>query len=89
MHHDLFAGPADLAAVTRVLRTVLERPDLEPHLQTPLEDISGWDSMRQVAVVVELEARSGLTLEPAEVEAVHTVGDLVRLIGAKRALDGV
>jgi acyl carrier protein len=84
----MFAGPADLAAVTAVLRTVLALPDLEPHLRTPLDDINGWDSMQQVAVVVELEARLGLTLEPVEVEAVQTVGDLVRLIGAKRALDG-
>lgn len=87
MQPDLFAGPATLADVVTVFRLVLEDPHLELNLGTPLEDIPGWDSMQHVAVMVELECRLSITLEPHEVEAVHSVGDIVRVIGARRMLD--
>lgn len=87
MQPDLFAGSAGLAAVVTMVRSMLEDPHLELTLVTPLEDIPGWDSMQQVAVMVDLECRLGITLTPHEVEAVHSVGDIVRVIGARRMLD--
>ncbi|MDR3535469.1 MAG: acyl carrier protein [Acetobacteraceae bacterium] len=87
LQFDLFGGSVALANVVAGFRAALERPELELTLATPLEEIEGWDSMWHVAVMVELESRFGLTLEPHEIEAVQTVGDVVRLIGARRALD--
>ncbi len=87
MQFDLFGGSAALADVVAAFRSVLERPDLDLTLAMSLEDIEGWDSMRHVAVMVELETRFRLALEPHEIEAVQTVGDVVRMIGARRALN--
>jgi acyl carrier protein len=86
MTFDMLAPPTMLADVAAVFRAVLLHPDLDLTLATPLENIDGWDSMSHIAVMVELECRFGLTLEPHEIEAVQTVGDVVRTIGARCAL---
>lgn len=87
MHADLFADPAVLADVVAVIRAVMGQADLEPDLDTPLEAIEGWDSLWHVTVTVELESRFDVKFQPHEMEAVQTVGDIVRMIGARRALD--
>ncbi len=87
MQFDLFGSAAAVADVVSVFRLVMGRPELELTLAMPLDEIQGWDSMWHVAVMVELECRFGLTLEPREMEAVQTVGDVVRLLSARRALD--
>jgi acyl carrier protein len=84
---EMFAAPATMVEVLPAFRSALESPDLELSLTTSLEDISGWDSMQQVRVMAELECRFGIALESQEMEAVLTVGDCVRLVGAKRALN--
>jgi acyl carrier protein len=86
MTSDLFISPTMLADVTAAFRSVLPHSALDLTLETPLEEIEGWDSMAQIAVMVELECRFGLILEPHEVESVQTVGDVVRTFGAERAL---
>ena len=41
--------------------------------------------MAHIALVVEAECRFGITFQAAEIEALQRVGDLLRLIEAKRA----
>ncbi|MBN8906989.1 MAG: acyl carrier protein, partial [Rhodospirillales bacterium] len=62
-------------------------PDLECEPGTLLEDLPGWDSMLHIAVMVELECRFGITVAPDEVDAMVSVGDLVRMVGAKQVLN--
>ncbi|HEY4171726.1 MAG TPA: acyl carrier protein, partial [Rhodopila sp.] len=53
---------------------------------TRFEDITGWDSMDLVTVVVEVECRFGLQFELAEIDRLVTVRDLLNMIAAKQAL---
>ncbi|HEX4369414.1 MAG TPA: acyl carrier protein [Rhodopila sp.] len=78
------AGP--LAEITTILREVLLDPSLECAPATRFEDVTGWDSMDLVTVVVEVECRFGLQFELAEIDRLVTVGDLLRMVAAKRAL---
>jgi acyl carrier protein len=64
---------------------VLSQPDLELTPRTTADDVPGWDSMSHIAVVVEAECRFGILFDTAEVEALQSVGALVRAIEAKRA----
>lgn len=73
-----------LAEVTAILRDVLDDPRIELTADTVAADVPGWDSMAHIALVVEVECRFGVTFHAAEIEALHRVGDLVRLIEAKR-----
>ena len=80
------ASPGDvLAELTEILRSVLDDPALTVTRDTVAEDVPGWDSMAHIALVVEAECRFGITFQAAEIEALQRVGDLVRLIEAKRA----
>ncbi len=73
-----------LAEVTAILRDVLDDPEIELTPDTVAADVPGWDSMAHIALVVETECRFGITFQIAEIEALHRVGDLVRLVEAKR-----
>ena len=74
-----------LAELTEILRSVLDDPALTVTRDTVAEDVPGWDSMAHIAMVVEAECRFGITFQAAEIEALQRVGDLLRLIEAKRA----
>ncbi len=73
-----------LAEVTAILRDVLDDPGIELTPDTVAADVPGWDSMAHIALVVEAECRFGIIFQAAEIEALHHVGDLLRLIEAKR-----
>jgi acyl carrier protein len=77
---------ATLADVTEILRYVLRDPDIELSSATRFDDLSEWDSMYLIDVVVEIESRFNLLFESDEIEALHTAGDLLRMLVHKRAL---
>lgn len=82
----MLAPTAILTEVFSALRAVFGAPEFELELATPLDSISGWDSLSHVALISELECRLGLTLEREELEAMQSVGDVVHTFGAKRIL---
>jgi acyl carrier protein len=75
-----------LAGLTDIVRTVLRDDDTELAAATRFEDIADWDSMHLIAVVVEAEERFHLRFEPADIEALHTAADLLRVIASKQLL---
>lgn len=79
---------AVLAEVNDIVRQVLEDRTIELRADTPIGDLAAWDSMNHVAILVEAECRFDVLFELAELEAVPTVGHLVRLIQAKRSSRG-
>lgn len=75
-----------LIKITEVLRDVLRDNELECALTTRFDEISGWDSMDLITVVVEAEDRFNLQFELPEIDRLTTVGDLLRMVQAKQAL---
>jgi acyl carrier protein len=73
-----------LAEITDVVRQVLEDRTIELTPETEMGDMAGWDSMHHIAILVEAECRFDLVFDLAELDAVPTVGHLVRLIQSKR-----
>jgi acyl carrier protein len=74
---------AVLVEITAVVRQVLDSRAIELTPDTPLDEMDGWDSMNHIAILVEAECRFDVVFDLADVEAVPTVGHLVRLIQAK------
>ena len=72
-----------LNGLTEVFQDVFDNdsivltPDLTP------SKIPGWDSARYITLVVATESHFGIRFEPAELEAMRTVGDFVRRIHGK------
>ena len=77
---------APLPEIIAILRGLLRDPELEVAAQTRFDEITGWDSMDLIAVVVEVETRLDLQFELMEIDNLITVGDLLRMIMAKQAL---
>ncbi len=82
MHATQIAVPPEIADI---FRFVLRDDTLELTPRTTPDDVPAWDSMNHIALVVEAECRFGVLFEPEEVDAVHSVGDLIAAVRAKRA----
>lgn len=48
-------------------------------------DVPGWDSFKQIEIVLAAEARWGIRFSPRELDGLRCVGDLARVIAAKAA----
>ncbi len=77
---------APLPEITAILREVLRDRTLELAPETRFDDVTGWDSMDLITVVVEVECRFDIQFELAEIDRLTIVDDLLQMIAAKRAL---
>lgn len=84
MRSNVLAEAPVMSGLTDIFRSVLNQPDLELTLRTTADDVLGWDSMTHIALMVEAECRFGIAFEVSEVEALHSVGELLRAIETKR-----
>lgn len=71
--------------LNEIFRDLFELPELELTPEMSADDIDEWDSVNHVMLVVEIERQFKIKFHTAEVEEMKNVGDLVRLIVAKRA----
>jgi acyl carrier protein len=51
--------------------------------ETTAHDVSGWNSFRQVEIILEVEERFAIKLTTSDVDKLECVGDLVTIIAAK------
>ena len=75
-----------LTEITAILRTLRRDDSLDLTARTRFDEILNWDSVNLVALVVELECRFELSFDLPEIDLLVTVGDLIRLVAAKRTL---
>ena len=66
-----------------LVRDALQNPVLILDRTHSAADHAGWDSVRQVAIILAVEDRLGITLRSREIDALRTVGDFLDLIEAK------
>ncbi len=74
-----------LHEMTAIIRDVLRNPSIELTLGAQFDDILGCDSMDLVSIVVEAECRFDVLFDLEDIEQIATIGDLIRLVDAKRA----
>ncbi len=56
---------------------------LTPELSA--KDVEGWDSFKQIEIVVAVEERFAIKLNTREIDSLRTVGDLADIIARKAA----
>lgn len=74
---------AIFASLAETFSEVFERDDLRLSAQTSARDIDGWDSLKQIMILVNLEEKFGIEFSTREMDSLRCVGDLVSLIAAK------
>lgn len=71
-------------ALSGIFREAFLRADLEVSASTSARDIDGWDSLKQIMILVSVEERFGVKFSTREMDSLGCVGDLVSLVVAKR-----
>ena len=69
--------------VTTIFQDVFLRDDLVLSPALSAKDIAGWDSFKQIEIVIAVQDHYGISFRTRELDSLNNVGDLVRLIAAK------
>lgn len=73
---DIYAGLSEIFA------DVFQRP-VELHAAVTARDVQGWDSFKQIEIIMATEEKYGIKFTTRELDSLQNVGDLVRVVTAK------
>ncbi len=71
------------AALSEVFGDVFLRDDLALTPGLSAKDVPGWDSFKQIEIVMATEQRFGIKLRTREIDGLKSVGDLADLVSLK------
>lgn len=71
------------AALSEIFSEAFFRDDIDLRPELTAHDVDGWDSHKQVEIVMATEERFGIRLTSREINRLNRVGDLVALIQEK------
>ena len=72
-----------LQKIAGIMRETFNTPSLEITPEMTAKDIKGWDSMRNIWLIVAIEEGFNIKLSTSEVIKMESVGDYVALIQEK------
>lgn len=72
--------PATTTAVTAIFRTVFASTTLTLTRAMTARDIPGWDSFKQVEIIMACEDQFGFEFAPDEIDQLGNVGDLLDVV---------
>ncbi len=76
--------PADIyAGLTELFHDVFQRRDMVVTPELTAKDVPGWNSFKQIEIILAVEERFAITLGSRDVDNMENVGDLAAVIGAK------
>jgi acyl carrier protein len=67
-------------ALTLIFQDVFLRDDLVLKPTLSAKDVPGWDSFKQIEIILATEQHFGIKLTTREVERLTNVGDLVSVV---------
>lgn len=70
------------AALSETFADVFQRP-VELHAGLTARDVQGWDSFKQIEIIMATEERFGIRFTTKELDSLQSVGDLARVIAGK------
>ncbi len=69
--------------LTAIFRTVFARPDMVLSPGLSARDVPGWDSFKQIEVMMAVEERFGIELSTGDIDSLRNVGDLADIVLAR------
>jgi acyl carrier protein len=70
-------------SLTTIFHDVFLRDDLTLTAETTAKDVQGWDSFKQIEIIMASEEQWKIRFSTRELDALRSVGDLVRTIATK------
>jgi acyl carrier protein len=71
------------SALTDIFNDVFIRDDMELTPEMTARDVPGWDSFKQIEIIMAAEERFGVKLQTREIDQIGNVADLVQALAAK------
>ncbi len=71
------------AVLQDLLRSIFERNDIQIRPETTAADISGWDSIRHIEIMLAVEQEFGIKFRSSELDKIKSVGELISTIRKK------
>lgn len=71
------------AALTTIFQDVFMRDDLVLTPGLSAKDVEGWDSFKQIEIIIATEQQFGVRFKTRELDGLQAVGDLAKLIQSK------
>ena len=68
-----------------IFRLVFGRADMVLSPTLSARDVPGWDSFKQIEVMMAAEERFGIELSTRDIDTLRNVGDLAAIVLAKQA----
>jgi acyl carrier protein len=72
-------------ALTEIFHDVFLRDDLKLTPELTAKQVQGWDSFKQIEIIMACEERWSIKFNTRELDSLRCVGDLARLVEAKAA----
>lgn len=66
--------------VTEIIRKVVQKKNIELRVETSSKDVAGWDSLRHVMIIAEVEKEFGITIDFMEILEIKTIGDICQVV---------
>jgi acyl carrier protein len=76
------------AELQDIFAEVFMRDDILLSASLSAKDVAGWDSIKQVEIIMETEQRFGVRFASNEVDSFRNVGDIVATLMRRVALAG-
>ncbi len=74
-----------IAELTDILQDIFQADTIVLSEASTAADVEGWDSFKQIEIILAAEARWGIRFSPRELDGLRSIGDLARVIEAKAA----
>lgn len=71
-------------ALGGIFRTVFGRDDMVVSPALSARDVPGWDSFKQIEVMMATEERFGIELSTGDIDSLRNVGDLAGIVLARQ-----
>jgi acyl carrier protein len=71
-------------ALTEIFNDVFMRDDMQLTPSLSAKDVPGWDSFKQIEIMVSVEERFNIKLNTREIDGMKCVGDLALVIERKQ-----
>jgi acyl carrier protein len=71
--------------LAEIFADVFMRDDIELSPALTAKDVKGWDSFKQIELIMASEEKWGIKFNTRELDALQNVGDLAKMIETKTA----
>ncbi|TWB13042.1 acyl carrier protein [Nitrospirillum amazonense] len=73
------------AALMPIFEDVFMRDDIVLAPELSAKDVAGWDSFKQIEIIIAVESQFGFKFHTRELDSLRNVGDLVRVVREKNS----